>query len=107
MRGPRPGAARVELFYLAGCRNARPALRLLRQVIAELDAPAAIAVRKVRSLREAERLSFAGSPTVRVDGHDVEPPRASLASLSCRLYREGDAVRGYPSERTIRRALER
>jgi NAD(P)-dependent dehydrogenase (short-subunit alcohol dehydrogenase family) len=35
---------------------------------------------------EAEALLFPGSPTVRVNGEDVEPQQTSAPSLACRLY---------------------
>jgi hypothetical protein len=37
---------------------------------------------------EAERLRFPGSPTVRVDGADIEPSSAGRGgyALGCRLY---------------------
>jgi hypothetical protein len=50
---------------------------------------------------EAKALLFPGSPTVRVNGEDVEPPR-SVPSLACRLYEDRS---GIPSEELLRAAI--
>ena len=55
----------------------------------------------------AERERFLGSPSIRVDGRDIEPGaevRADYA-LSCRLYRTEDGASGQPDERWLREAL--
>jgi hypothetical protein len=41
----------------------------------------------VRSQEEAEALRFPGSPTIRVDGRDVDPAGAGARpALTCRIY---------------------
>src|SRR6476660_7180667 len=63
---------RVEILYFAGC----PAYRRARQrtIAAMHDAgvEGAPVMRCVRHLRDARDLDFHGSPTVRVDGRDVD-----------------------------------
>ena len=49
----------------------------------------------------ARSLRFGGSPTVRVNGQDVEKAQEQTA-LACRLYSGGE---GLPSEESLRRAL--
>jgi hypothetical protein len=51
----------------------------------------------------AEWARFPGSPTVRVDGRDVEPGSEYL--VGCRLYRLEHRFAGQPEERWIREAL--
>jgi hypothetical protein len=54
----------------------------------------------------AERARFVGSPTVRVDGHDVDPDeQAAEYTLECRLYRHEHRLAGSPQERAVRDAL--
>jgi hypothetical protein len=45
---------------------------------------------------------FPGSPTVRVNGEDVEPHEVSVFSLACRLYGDRSAI---PSEELLREAI--
>lgn len=57
----------------------------------------------------AERLRFLGSPTIRVDGRDVEPgadDRNEFA-LSCRVYPSPEGTSGLPLRSWVRASLER
>jgi hypothetical protein len=65
--------------------------------------------RRVETPEEAERERFLGSPTVRVDRHDIDPSASKDTDygLQCRLYRPPE--RGpspIPPEEWIRAALE-
>jgi hypothetical protein len=53
----------------------------------------------VRSEREALALRFPGSPTIRINGSDVESESACSYGLACRLY--GNRT-GLPTEAAIR-----
>jgi hypothetical protein len=55
-------------------------------------------------LAEAKELMFPGSPTIRVDGEDVEPDQTSAPGLKCRLYA---SLSGVPSEEMLRLAVSR
>jgi hypothetical protein len=57
----------------------------------------------------AERARFVGSPTVRVNGRDVDPEGELSAeyTLECRLYWHEHHLAGYPQERWVRDALLR
>ncbi len=62
---------------------------------------------EVNSAEDAERHRFLGSPSVRVNGHDVEPGADDLDTFvfACRIYRTADGLRGTPSEKWIQAAL--
>jgi len=53
--------------------------------------------------KPSKALSFAGSPTVRVNGEDIEPHRTSVPSLACRLFANRS---GIPSEESLRTAIK-
>ena len=97
----------VEILYFDDCPNwpgvAAAADRLARELGAEVD------VRLVRLARaeEAARVRFLGSPTVRVDGRDVEPGAGERRdfALACRVYRTDEGLAGLPPEGWIRAAL--
>lgn len=61
----------------------------------------------VATMEQARALRFAGSPTIRVDGGDIEKNLQDLSefSYSCRMYFEGGHVRGVPSRELIRKAI--
>jgi hypothetical protein len=95
---------KIEILWVQGCPNAAPALRRLRDVLAAEGLRAEIQEMVVSDAATASRLQFPGSPTLRVNGRDVEEGyRAdSGTGLACRLY---DGSEGLPSWEAIRRAL--
>ena len=97
----------VELFYFEGCPNYQTARELVEEVAAATGAEFDLRLVEVRSPEEAERLRFLGSPTVRVNGHDVEPHADERTAfvLACRVYRNGARPSGQPAEEWIREAL--
>lgn len=52
--------------------------------------PSSIVKREVETDEAAERDAFVGSPTIRVDGRDVQPVEAQPSGLTCRVYRLRD-----------------
>ena len=75
---------KVELLYWEGCPSYPEARELLDDV---LEASAEVEMREVSTQEEAERLRFPGSPTIRVDGVDIDPQGASSRpALACRIY---------------------
>ena len=98
---------RVELLYWDGCPSYAEALGLLHEVLVDLGLPPAVELHEVTSQEEAERLAFPGSPTIRVDGRDVDPAGAAgRAMLACRIYRLADGrVSPVPTRDTLEAAL--
>ena len=73
-------------MFWAGCASHPEALELLREVLAERNIDEPIVVREVFTQEDAIALAFPGSPTIRVDGRDVDPMGAEeQPSLTCRL----------------------
>jgi hypothetical protein len=98
---------KVELLYWDGCPSHPEALELLRSVLGE-DSDHTLTTVEVETLDDARRLSFHGSPTIRVDGRDVDPDGAAQGqpSLSCRIYRLPDGrVSPLPTRQQIEEAL--
>jgi len=99
---------RVELLFWDGCPSHPQALADLRAAMADtgLD-PDAVLVREVDTDERAARERFVGSPTIRIDGEDVEPPGDEPAGLTCRVYRLRDGrFSPTPDPATVREALE-
>src|SRR5215831_3467437 len=98
---------RVEILYLDGCPNHEPARELVEQVAAELGLQAEIELVEVADAETATRHRFLGSPSVRVDGRDVEPGADERSDfvLSCRVYRSERGFVGQPEADWIRSAL--
>jgi hypothetical protein len=52
--------------------------------------PKSIKIREVDTDAAAQREEFVGSPTIRVDGRDISPPRDEPTGLACRVYTRRD-----------------
>lgn len=100
-------ATTVQLLYFDGCPNYEALLPRLRALLDEAGADAALELRRIESEEDARRLRFLGSPTVRVDGRDVEPDAGAREDfgLKCRLYRTPDGMVGAPPDGLILAAL--
>ena len=97
----------IELLYWQGCPSHPEAKALLEQVLAELGRDDEIVLSEVTSDAEAERLRFPGSPTIRVDGRDIDAMGANgRPSLTCRIYHLPDGrISPVPSREQLEAAL--
>jgi len=104
---------KVEILYLAGCPNHAPAVERVREVLAQEATPAEVVEIEIEDAAAAQRARFPGSPTIRIDGQDVEHA-ARLAhgfGFMCRAYIDGGRRVGVPSRElllaAVREARER
>ena len=93
----------IEILSFDGCPNREPTLDLARAVVEELGLHAEIREVRVETAEEAERERFLGSPSVRVNGRDIEPEARDRAdfALGCRMYAGG----GVPPKELLVEAL--
>ena len=97
----------VEFLYWDGCPSHPEALELLREALAERGLEADVELREVHTQEEAEALRFPGSPTIRVDGRDVDEAGAGARpALTCRIYHLSDGrVSPVPTREQLLEAL--
>jgi hypothetical protein len=97
----------VEFLYWEGCPSHPEARELLEDVLRSQAVDVEIRVREVETQEEAVELRFPGSPTIRIDGRDVDPAGAAEPpSLSCRIYHLPDGrVSPIPSREQFEEAL--
>jgi hypothetical protein len=98
---------RVELYFWDGCPSHPDALALLQDVLDERGIRDPIEMHEVRTHEEAVELSFPGSPTIRINGRDVDPVGAQEPpALTCRVYRLPDGrASPVPSRQQLEEAL--
>lgn len=98
----------MELLWWRECPSWERALAMLREAMSEagLD-PEAIEVREIDTEESAGREGFVGSPTIRIDGEDLQPPpEGEPPGLTCRIYRRRDgAASPLPDPEDLREAL--
>lgn len=99
--------ALVEILSFDGCPNQGAARDLVNRVTDEVGLPADVRLVNVPDADSAIRQRFLGSPTIRVDGRDVEPGADARDRfvLACRVYRTDRGLAGAPDEDWLRRAL--
>jgi hypothetical protein len=94
----------VSLLYFDGCPNWKVADQRLAAIAA--GHPEVVVTRhRVKTVQEAERLGFRGSPSILVDGVDVFAEPDAEVGLSCRLYRTPGGLAGAPTMQQLRAAL--
>ncbi len=100
---------RITFLYFEDCPSHEAALARLRQVMAEEGIQAEIEIVKVETDEQAQGRHFVGSPTILIDGQDIDPLPADIHyALTCRAYRLEDGhISPLPPAALIRRALRR
>ena len=98
---------RVEILYFEACPNYEGARALVERIAAELDVEPEIHMVEVPNAGAVVQQRFLGSPTVRVDGRDVEPGADERSDFvfACRVYRIERGFSRQPDERWVRDAL--
>lgn len=96
---------KIEVLYVPDCPNHAVVLERLREVLSPESFQRHVCEVLVSDAAMAQALKFPGSPTIRINGQDVDPQNEQFASfgIMCRLYSDGD---GAPSQRILRSAIE-
>lgn len=95
---------RIEVLYVPGCPNYEPAVERLQAILESQSLQAEIRSVPISSEDQAKAFLFPGSPTIRIDGEDVEQHAPFAPSLACRLYANRSGV---PSEESLWIAISR
>ena len=99
---------RIEFLWFDGCPSHEAARGLLDSVLdaKRLDVNVDDINASLREIAEAQR--FPGSPTIRIDGTDIEPGFIDPGDYTprCRLYLTASGLRGTPERVWIERAIE-
>ena len=108
--GQPTGARRplVEVLITPDCPHRDAAITLAQRVCEHLSGRAEIQVIQVPDQSAAERLRFLGSPTIRMDGRDIEPGAEWNLEFvhGCRLYQGAHSLQALPEEGWLRQALD-
>lgn len=99
-------ALKVRFLYSEDCPSHDEALQRLRRSIEAEGISADVEIVKVDTAEDVEKFKFVGSPTIIVNGQDIDPPANPYYAMTCRAYRlEDGRISPLPSETMIRRAL--
>lgn len=95
----------IQILYFEGCPNHLPTVARVKEVVARLGREVQIEEVEVTSPEDAASKRFLGSPTVLVNGVDIDPRARQRTDygFSCRMY---DGRSGLPSEDLLMAALQ-
>ena len=82
---------KVDLLYFDECPTYQSALENLKEVLVEAGVSDEVSMVYVGSEDEAQGNDFLGSPTIRVNGLDIDPSARNSKEFGrkCRVYLEG------------------
>jgi arsenate reductase len=92
---------RIEVLVFDGCPHVEAAIRLARGVAERLGPGIAVERVDMDTPEKAAELGFLGSPSIRVNGRDIEG-KTGRGSVSCRIY---DDDTGLPPEWLVEAAV--
>lgn len=97
----------IDVLYFEGCPNHEPALELVRGIAAETTPHPLVREIEIRDVADAQRRSFLGSPTIRVNGRDIEPGAGERNDfgMSCRRFATPSGASAIPEPEWITTAL--
>ena len=97
---------KVEILYVSDCPSHPAAVKLVKDVLAAEGVATDIHEVLVKDERMAAEFKFVGSPTIRINGRDVESHSAKSFAVSCRLYSGSEQIGLPPAELVHRAVLE-
>ena len=98
---------RIELLWFQDCPSHEAARALVRELVDAIAPDAHVIDTDATDPAVAARYRFPGSPTIRIDGQDVDPSFVDPGDYTprCRLYRTADGLRPVPERGWIEAAL--
>ena len=99
---------RVEILYFAGCPNHEPAVTRVSDILREETVSAELVEVEVKDAATAQAVGFLGSPSIRIDGRDIEPSarQSNAFGFGCRTYPDEGRRAGVPPVAWIRAAVQ-
>ncbi|GIV10331.1 MAG: hypothetical protein KatS3mg019_2422 [Fimbriimonadales bacterium] len=97
---------RIELLYYPECPSHERALELIHEALASEGVSAEVEVNRIDTQAQAEQHRFIGSPTIRIDGRELQPQPHLPYRLTCRTFQHEDGrLSPLPSLTMLREAI--
>ena len=97
---------KVDVLVFEGCPHADAALSLVKRVVGRLEPEAPVRRVEIDTPEKAAEIGFLGSPSVRINGDDIERKRTSKGALCCRTYSGNGVPPEWIIEAGVIRALK-
>src|SRR5258708_33092818 len=98
---------KIEVLYFDGCPNHKLAVERVQELLREEGVSTEVLEVNVSDSSIAQEVGFLGSPSVRVDGLDVEPEARTAREygMMCRTYSVDGRREGVPSRERLIQAI--
>jgi hypothetical protein len=98
---------KIEFLWFDDCPNHEAARSLLLSVLHEQEINVSVEDIDASDPNEANRLRFPGSPSIRIDGIDIEPGFVDPEEYTprCRIYFTSTGMAGVPERSWVEQAL--
>ncbi len=81
---------KIEIQYFNGCPNSETTLNMVKKFVIESKLQIKFSEVLIETQSAAEEYKFRGSPTILINGKDIDGLEESKTpSLSCRYYKSG------------------
>lgn len=99
---------KIEFLWFDDCPSHVAARRLLKEAMLACGIDAPVDEINASDPVVAERVKFPGSPTIRINGADIEPGFIDPGDYTprCRLYARNSGLKGVPERRWIEERLK-
>ncbi len=95
---------KIELYHTDTCPSWKKALEVLNSTLRKMNINERIDVILVKTQKEAEKYKFVGSPTVKINGEDIDPMAKNFKKFSanmCRTFHYNRKFSDHPTEEMI------
>ena len=97
---------KIEILYFKDCPSYKKAYELVEQIINENNVDAKIEFVLITKDMDAEKLKFRGSPTILIDGKDIDSGTKESFGFGCRLYDTKKGLQPYPTKEMIQKTVD-
>lgn len=99
----------IKLLYFSGCPSYKEGEKNLKQALKELGLGEDFEMINIETDEMAKEYNFIGSPTIRINGGDIDP-RAREAKVTgykgCRIYQTPEGIKGAPTVEMIKKVIQ-
>jgi hypothetical protein len=98
----------IEFLYWEDCPSHGTAWNRLQAILKEKDLKTQVTRIQIQTDEDARQWDFCGSPTIRINGQDIDPQgaQAQRIGLNCRIYHTPDGrITPAPPDEMIRKAI--
>jgi hypothetical protein len=99
------GKMKIDMLYFDDCPSWKKGLANLKAALSAENEEEDIQLIRVESDDDAAKEKFLGSPSFRINGHDVWPEERQSYHPGCRIYTTKIGMRGFPSSDMLRRKI--